>query len=194
MNYYRYQDTYPFLERLKTAIPRIKDEVEAIIASKWTDWPEKDLYEGKEWKIIPFKGFGKIIKSSRDLCPFTYDLTMSLPGVETALISRVPAGMKIAQHRGWAELANRVLRCHIVIQTNNKCSLVVGGESRRVRPGHVIVFDDSKMHHASNEGDTDKIVLILDFPRPHGIPKGKSDISKTPSLVKFLESFESEAQ
>jgi aspartyl/asparaginyl beta-hydroxylase (cupin superfamily) len=187
MNFFKYTEVYPFLEVLKKHRVQIANEIEGIQDTDWVDWPEKYLYANQEWKIIPFTGFGVVVKESRQMCPFTFDLVMSLPEIQTALISRVPAGMSIASHQGWGELANHVLRCHLVLQTNNKCSLTVGGETRKVRPGHIIVFDDSKIHSACNGGETDKIVLILDFPRPPGIPDGISEIEKSPELMAILQ-------
>jgi len=189
MNFYKFENLYPFLGQLREHAGGMLREIEEIDAAKWTDWPEKHLYKDHEWRIIPFLGFGMEIRQSRELCPHTYDLAMALPGVQTALISRVPAGMSIEPHRGWAELANNVLRCHVVLQTNKKCSLTVDGERRKVRDGQILVFDDSKWHHAVNDGGTDKIVLLLDFPRPRRIPPGESTVEKTPELLEFLESF-----
>jgi beta-hydroxylase len=186
MNFYRYEEVFPFLEDIKRHGDRILAEVESVPADMWTPWPEKGLYKDGGWRIIPYKGFGMTIEKSRKLTPFTYDLVMGIPGIVTAVISRIPPGTEVTPHRGWAELANRVLRCHYVLQTNRRCSLTVGGETRRVRKGHVIVFDDSKLHCASNTGETDKIVVIMDFPRPEGCPRGESSAEKTPALMDFL--------
>jgi Aspartyl/Asparaginyl beta-hydroxylase len=42
-----------------------------------------------------------------------YDTHVQLPTARTALFSRLGAGTRISSHRGWAELANHVLRCHL---------------------------------------------------------------------------------
>jgi Aspartyl/Asparaginyl beta-hydroxylase len=41
------------------------------------------------------------------------DTHLQLPTARTALFSRLGAGTRISSHRGWAELANHVLRCHL---------------------------------------------------------------------------------
>ena len=46
--------------------------------------------------------------------PLATRLLRAIPGVRTALFSRLGPGTRLAPHRGWASLANHVLRCHLV--------------------------------------------------------------------------------
>jgi len=49
------------------------------------------------------------------------------------------------------------------------------------------VFDDSKLHHAYNCGKEDRYVLIVDFVRPEGVPKGTVGGGHTSELDELLE-------
>ena len=62
-------------------------------------------------------------------------------------------------------------------------------EKKDVKEDDIIIFDDSKIHYAENNGKTNKIVLILDFPRPYYVQKGKSTVVNTNELDNFVNSF-----
>ena len=55
-----------------------------------------------------------------------------------------------------------------------------------MKENKIIVFDDSKMHYAENNGDSDRIILILDIERPDFVKKGISDIENTNELNEFI--------
>jgi aspartyl/asparaginyl beta-hydroxylase (cupin superfamily) len=50
----------------------------------------------------------------------------------------------------------------------------------------IVVFDDSKLHFAENNGNHDRIVLILDIERPSFVKKGTSDVEDTSELTQFI--------
>lgn len=72
------------------------------------------------------------IDSTCSHCPATTKLLQGMPNVRTALFSRLGAGSRIAGHRGWADLANHVLRCHLplIVPVDGPCGLWVDGEVR----------------------------------------------------------------
>ena len=51
------------------------------------------------------------------------------------------------------------------------CSLTVGGQKREWREGEVMVFDDTFVHEAVNEGDKPRVVLAVFFLHPDLLPK-----------------------
>lgn len=54
-------------------------------------------------------------------------------------------------------------RVHIPLQTNDKAIFTVGGEDRQMGYGEVIEIDNLKEHSVVNNGDTDRIHLVIDF-------------------------------
>jgi hypothetical protein len=53
------------------------------------------------------------VKASEEACPKTVALLKSLPGIRTALFSRLGPKTTLSVHQGWGSLANYVLRCHL---------------------------------------------------------------------------------
>ena len=52
----------------------------------------------------------------------------------------------------------------------------------------IIVFDDSKLHYAQNNGSKDRIILILDIDRPKNVKIGTSTVEDTAELNNFIDS------
>jgi len=94
------------------------------LAGVWTPWPETKLYkaeEGAQWKVMPFcysfpsndPSATRWVEPAKVLCPTIWSVLKSVPGLRTALLSRMGPGTRLAYHQGWAELANHVLRVHV---------------------------------------------------------------------------------
>lgn len=150
-----------------------------------------------DWKIIPFVCTFPADDPSRTVwvdaaaaaCPRTARLLRAIPGIRTALVSRLGPNTTLAYHQGWASLANAVLRCHVPLvcpREPHTCGLVVDKDPRFHTPGEMIVFDDSRRHFAFNHSDEDRIVLIFDIARPDGFPPGIASGRDTPELHGFL--------
>jgi aspartyl/asparaginyl beta-hydroxylase (cupin superfamily) len=101
---------------------------------------------------------------------------------------------RLSSHRGWADLANHVLRCHLTLRTPdepNSCGVWVEGHVEHHAYGKLIVFDDSHHHKAFNSSyDQDRIVLIFDMLRPPHVQPGVADKGHTDALDDFIENFE----
>lgn len=90
----------------------------------WFDWPEEALYgSSTDWKVFPlaytFPADGSVPTRWLDkpcaAMPKTAALLRGIPGIRTALISRLGPGSELEPHQGWAALANHVIRCHFVL-------------------------------------------------------------------------------
>lgn len=70
------------------------------------------------------------IESTCNRCPATSALLRRVPNIRTALFSRLGGGSRISGHRGWADLANHVLRCHLPLKVpaDGPCGLWVNEE------------------------------------------------------------------
>lgn len=195
-NYYDWKSTYPFLEELQKNIDVIREEVSAI--DGWRDWPEKNLYneDGAKWTVFPFlhtfpatnPDKSTWVESSCAKCPRTAAALKRIPGIRTALFSRMGRNTSLKEHRGWADLSNHVLRCHLplIVPGKNKCGLWVRGEVQYHTEGEIIVFDDSKLHKAFNTSDQDRIVLLFDIMRPDWVSPGTSKQKHTDQLDRAL--------
>ncbi len=71
--------------------------------------------------------------------------------------SRIPA------HTG---MVNCRFVCHLPLIVPLGRGFRVGAETRELRVGELLVFDDSVEHEAWNDSDQDRLVLIFDIWRP----------------------------
>ena len=186
--FYDYRKVYPYLEELKLNRNKIRKEVKKIVNDDWKVWPEKYLYQNNNgWKVLPFYGFGFWIENNCKKCPLIYSIIKKIPGLKTASLSRLTPGTKLEPHHGWAKLSNYVLRCQYGIICGPNCILGCENDVVDVTENKIIVFDDSKLHYAENNGPDDRIILILDIERPNNVKIGKSDVTDTSELTQFIE-------
>ena len=205
-NFYDWREIYgdvPELAQLRENWHTVRDECARL--DNWIPWPEQNLYDGKgeEWKVLPFVHTfpGNDPSASQwmdrfcEMCPRTSAMLRRLPGLRTALLSRMGPQTRLSAHRGWADLANHVLRVHLALDIpgedgDHTCGLWVRGEKRYHRNGELIVFDDSKLHKAFNNHPTQRrSVLIFDLARPEGLPRGTARKGHTDQLDGFIAHF-----
>ncbi|KAI9907055.1 hypothetical protein PsorP6_016405 [Peronosclerospora sorghi] len=205
-NYYSYHDLFPQLDLLTKHYRVILNEMQAVQElTTWPFWPEKHYTEGmSEWRVFPFcytfpaydASKTTWVSSTCSMCPRTTELLKQLPGIRTALFSKLGPNTTLSAHRGWADLANHVLRVHfsLLVPTLSNgdqcCAMVVGGETSYHAEGDFIVFDDSKLHYAyNNHPEATRYVLIVDFYRPDHLPRGRARGGHSDELDEFIESF-----
>ena len=73
-------------------------------------------------------------------------------------IAKMPAGSRISPHCDGGLLS---FTAHLGLEVPARCELVVGGETRPWTQGEFFAFDPSWVHAASNDGATDRYVLLL---------------------------------
>ena len=200
---------------------------EATTIPQWTAWPETTHYQSHNtndnnnnennnkppasWSVFPLcHTFPATDPRNRQWIPVTCNYvprtTQLLKQIgaplRTALFSRLEPGTTLGAHRGWADLANHVLRLHIplVVPTSsfhnndhegdnhtNKsrrrprtaeglCGAWVDGCTETHREGEILCFDDSKIHRAFNYNPSlERVVLIVDLARPNTTEKGEEE-------------------
>ncbi len=199
---------FPELDLINTSI--IKEELNNYINknNNWTEWPEYDLWKNNNsnnsnnfsWTVVPLIAFGKPCEKNINLFPNTIKQIEQIPSVITAGFSKLGPGTKLSYHKGWAKLSNNVLRCHLGLKVpKNKCKILVTKENDYPSLTNIkamyqkenkwIIFDDSLYHSASNDSDTDRIVMILDIIRPLHINLGTSNITFSEELDNFMNVF-----
>ncbi len=82
-------------------------------------------------------------------------------------ILKLAPGAGINMHRDIrheaANIAVGRVRLHIPIHTNDRVTFFVGGERIKMSPGRLYYVNFSKPHYVQNEGDTDRLHLVLDL-------------------------------
>eukprot|EP01138_Halocafeteria_seosinensis_P012471 gb/GECG01012743.1/.p1 GENE.gb/GECG01012743.1/~~gb/GECG01012743.1/.p1 ORF type:complete len:273 (+),score=30.71 gb/GECG01012743.1/:1-819(+) len=200
--FYEWRTTFPFLRELLKHKHVILDELKYIEKTSWPDWPEHNLYDddGDEWKVFPlvhtFPAYDpsqtRWINQFCDKVPNTVRLLKALPGIRTALFSRLGPNTELSPHRGWGDLSNYVLRCHLPLRLPSvgHCGVLVEDDEQQHHNHEVIVFDDSQTHSAFNDDEKEsRVVLIFDLLRPQGLPGGTAEGGTTEELESFMEYF-----
>ena len=199
--YQTFYDTsiYPELTNIDYSI--VKDELLNYINqpdNNWIEWPEYDLWKNNNpsssWKIIPLMSFSKWSDKNTKKFPKTTTKLKKIKGLVSAGFSKLGPNTTLALHKGWGNLSNNILRCHLgLIVPELKCKVFVMGasnDSMYQEESKWIIFDDSLYHSASNEDNSkDRIILLLDIERPSYIEKGISDIDNSPELNNFIDEF-----
>jgi len=207
--FFDWQRVLPFLAPLLAWRRAVAAEACApAAAAAALAWPEANLYDvagGATWRVLPFLHTFPAAAPENSVwlapaaaaCPLTAALLRRVPGIRTALISRLGPRTRLAPHQGWAALSNDVLRVHMPLFVPGEadggapcCGVVVEEATRLHRTGDFLVFDDSKMHSAFNTHDTQtRVVLIFDVVRPPGVPRGEATGAATPELLALIDIF-----
>ena len=119
----------------------------------------------KGWKRFYLKWYDDFMPSARALCPESVKLLESLPSVNAAMFTVLPVGGQLVAHRD--PYAGSV-RYHLGLVTPNddRCRIYIDGTPYSWRDGEDIVFDETFIHRAINEADSDRIILFCDIERP----------------------------
>jgi aspartyl/asparaginyl beta-hydroxylase (cupin superfamily) len=152
---------FPFLAPLQRDWQRIRDELLALNAGYFVQWPQYNIYTGR-WTTFGLYKFGNKIESHCALCPHTTQLIEAVPGMVNAGFSSLAPNTHITPHTG---VTNRVLRYHLGLVTTENCAIRVGAETRSWTPGSCFVFDDTTRHEAWNRSKNTRVILLLDFKR-----------------------------
>lgn len=83
------------------------------------------------------------------------------------LITRIPPGCQVYPHhdRGTWHSEHYDLKVWIPLRANDRCVNNVEGEEMVWKPGEAWSHDNLRVHSVRNEGDSERIVLILCFRR-----------------------------
>jgi hypothetical protein len=89
--------------------------------------------------------------------------------IEIALLINLPKNKKILPHiDSGNEHFFKTKRIHVPITTNDKCNFIVGDEIVQMKQGEIWEIDNAnKIHSVINNGDTDRIHLLIDYKISH---------------------------
>lgn len=186
----QYLRQYPALKTIEDNYPIIREECEALMASRGKLVPMASLGGGytagdthvAQWTTLMFKS-GQFIEENCALAPRTAAILRQIPRVYTAFFSVLEPHQHIAPHYGYYK---GFLRYHmgVLIPRNNvdeTCwirvnanqadndaddkTLIENGERYCWHDGEGVMLDDTFMHEAANESDEVRVILFLDVAR-----------------------------
>jgi aspartyl/asparaginyl beta-hydroxylase (cupin superfamily) len=117
------------------------------------DWNSYFLYRHGEW-----------VTANSRFCPDTVRFLSTTPlGMGEAIFSVLEPGAWIAPHSGGS---NVVLTCHLPLIVPEGCGIRIATETHVWQEGELLVFDDSFLHFAWNNGGGRRVVLLWDIWHP----------------------------
>jgi ornithine lipid ester-linked acyl 2-hydroxylase len=158
---------FPELFPLLAAWELIRDEMARLPVEQFLDYTDKSLTPDG-WKLFPLYAWGLRMAANCALCPRTEALVKRVPNMKAAAFSRLDKGASFAPHRG---NPTGILRAHLGLRVppGGRCAFTVGAERKTWGEGELFVFDDTWLHSARNDGEHDRVILIVDFlARPDG--------------------------
>lgn len=169
LGYHDWRTTYPQLGVIRDARDALLAEMRSTQARSWFEWPQAELWKkpGQTWDVLPLIGFGRRMRDNLALFPRLAETLSKIPGLRTAIFSRVGPRTRIEPHRGPFALSSNILRCHFGVSAPPGSGVWVRGEFRQQQVGEWIVFDDLCLHSGVNDdAGQAKVVLLLDLQRP----------------------------
>lgn len=171
---------FAWTSALAAALPAIRAEAEAVLAGgdgiapyveAEPDRPNKGhvLLADARWSAFHLFRHGEPIASHAARCPATMAALAQTPlpriagTAPMALFSILAPHTHIPPHHG---MLNTRLICHLPLIVPDGCRLRVGAETRDVRAGEVLLFDDSIEHEAWNDSDAPRAILLFEVWRP----------------------------
>jgi beta-hydroxylase len=121
------------------------------------------------WSKFYLKWYGHIHESALALCPETVKLVKDIKSVNGAMFSLLPPGSQLTRHLDPLAVS---LRYHLGLSTPNDdaCFIEVDGIRHSWRDGQAALFDITHLHHARNDTNTPRLILMLDVERPMSQP------------------------
>ncbi|OYQ26017.1 hypothetical protein CHU93_12480 [Sandarakinorhabdus cyanobacteriorum] len=171
---------FAWTRTLADALPAIRAEAEAVLArgdgiapyvEADPDRPNKGhaLLADARWSAFHLFHEGQPIADHAARCPATMAALSAAPlpriagTAPMALFSILAPHTHIPPHHG---MLNTRLICHLPLIVPDGCRLRVGAETRTVRAGEVLLFDDSIEHEAWNDSDAPRAILLFEVWRP----------------------------
>ncbi len=117
------------------------------------------------WSKFYLTWYGYTHNSAKMLCPNTVKILESIPEVNGAMFSLLPAGSQLKRHLDPLAVS---LRYHLGLSTPNSdnCFINVDGKDYTWRDGVAFMFDETYLHYANNNSQQYRLILMGDIARP----------------------------
>ena len=83
--------------------------------------------------------------------------------IAKCLFIRLPSKKDVKEHKDNGDYLNAVKRCHIAIETNEETFFYVNNEKKNMEVGDCWEINNMKSHYVKNDGETDRIHLLIDI-------------------------------
>lgn len=187
------RDLFPWLRDLEAGTDVIRDELQAVLASRMDDFAPyiafppnvpvnqwEELNHSERWSSLFLWKDGLRQDAVCDSCPRTAALLESLPMADqegfapVAMFSALQPHTRIPAHTG---STNVRLITHLPLILPGPARFRVGNDMREWRMGEAWVFDDTIEHEAWNDADETRVILIFDIWNPYLEP-GERELVK----------------
>ena len=167
-------DICPELRELDRAWPRIRAELDALMAERVAmpkyhevNPPATEISDSTAgaWKVFMLELLGRRPERNRARCPETCQALAKVPGVLQAFFSVLEPGKSVPLHDG---PYIGYLRYHLGLRVpkDEPPMIRVAGQPYVWKEGESVMFDDSWPHEVINHSGEPRVVLIVDVPRP----------------------------
>lgn len=181
IQFYERED-FDWVESVEAHTDAIRDELHKVLtdASRFSPYLESDgshlspsgtdLVDNDDWGAYYLWHYGDKNAEAEALCPTAFRALEAVPQPDIpgqapiALFSKLRAQTRIPPHNG---MVNTRLICHLPLIVPENCGAIrVGNETRPWVEGELLIFDDSMLHEAWNDSDSERVVLLFDIWRP----------------------------
>jgi beta-hydroxylase len=169
---------FPWAADVEREWPQIRAELDNLLTRK-DELPGcheilselRSISTDRDWKSFVFACYGAKSAEASRLCPQTWRILQTIPGMKTAMFSVLEPGKHLKPHRG---PYNGVLRLHLglLVPDTPPQTVAIRVDDRVCdwQEGKVLIFDDSYEHEAWNQSDETRVVLFVDFVKPLRFP------------------------
>jgi len=158
-----YGGEFSFVKLLEDNWLSIREEALKLREDLMVAWPEKYLCE-RGWDVLGMFAFKNKLTEPASTCPKTTAILEQVPGLETAVFSRLKPRCHIKPHVGYYSYSEKILRVHMGLIVPQGCTLMVNGVQKQWEEGKVMIFDDTFRHEVWNPShDQERIVLMFDI-------------------------------
>jgi beta-hydroxylase len=131
-------------------------------------WIQDERTDERVWAFAPLQPekddkdpyLNAVSQTLRDGASLTVDLVNSIQGVLGYGFSLLRAQSRIRSHAH----SNPFVTAMLGLRVGDSCFIKVGGLTRRIRSGRMLIFDYTLPHGVSNESLTDRLVLLILLP------------------------------
>lgn len=164
---------WPFQGLLEDNWQLIRAEYERLSADMFRSVPGLSAAEG--WGAMSLFLLGRQHRENCARAPLTTTLVSQIPYMTSAGFAVLQPGKLYKEHvdtypsgfhdyirRRWNASIDQNRRLHLPLVADH-AYLIAEGERRRLKEGKTLVFLNTRMHAAVNEGATLRAILLLDF-------------------------------
>ncbi|WP_425637556.1 aspartyl/asparaginyl beta-hydroxylase domain-containing protein [Algoriphagus yeomjeoni] len=160
-------------------ILKLQSEVKNLINVEWIGHFVRQNYEGS-WSVIPLTAqpgvthpiqmaaaipgdYDFVATPFLELCPYIKSVLACFEAEKCSVrLMKLTSGSEIKEHRDY-DLDEGEVRVHIPIFTNEKVSFFVNNTKVKMQEGECWYLRLSDPHRVINEGESDRIHLVLDL-------------------------------